>query len=263
MVWQENSSSNTDNSRSDQTEVDRNSILVNGDRWLISPTPASKLIDELKTADRFTLSIILATDRTQQIGPARIISLSKDIVSRNFTIGQEQSNLTFRLRSPITGDNASQPELVIPEVFNDTNFHHLLITFARNQLNFYIDRESNKYSFLFQPEINFLAYYPLAISNWQINLADFAPLKYYLAFYGIAFIPLGLIGGFILSLIRNNSLVKILSIVIICFVPPILLELLYASMTSQPFRKSNLLLATLMLLTTALIVNKEKLNYAN
>lgn len=254
LVWQETPS--ISNSTSDLTKNDSNSVTVSGDRWLISQTPADKLTNTLQKSGQFTLSAILATALTQQIGPARIISLSKNIIYRNFTIGQEQNNLIFRLRSPVTGDNGSQPELVIPQVFHDTNFHHLIITFQKNRLDFYIDSEENKYSFFFQPEINFLAYYPFTILNWQINLANFKKLKYYLAFYGIAFIPLGIIGRFILSLVRNNAIVKAQTIIIICFIPPLVFELFYSLTAFQPLRELNLLLGILLLSITTIILSR-------
>ncbi|WP_036485376.1 VanZ family protein [Myxosarcina sp. GI1] len=253
LVWQKNNSSNKNTS----TSLKNNAVFVGGERWLVSQNPVSNLTNKLRSSDRFTLSAIVATNNLQQIGPARIISVSENIFRRNLTIGQERSHLSFRMRSPLTGENGSQPELIIPRVFSNTDFHHLLITFEKNRLDFYLDRLDNKYSFFFQPEINFLAYYPFTILGWKINVENFNLIKYYLAFCAIAFIPLGIIGGFILSLIGKNTIIKLLAIMIFCFIPPLFLELLYTAIASQPIRELNLLLGVEILSIIVLVISKR------
>ena len=42
---------------------------------------------------------------TAQTGPARIVSLSADTGAQNFTLGQEGSDIEFRLRTPVSGRN--------------------------------------------------------------------------------------------------------------------------------------------------------------
>jgi hypothetical protein len=47
----------------------------------------------------------------EQAGPARIITYSRDGYQRNFTLGQVGNSLTFRLRTPASGVNGTQPAL--------------------------------------------------------------------------------------------------------------------------------------------------------
>ncbi|MEX0777962.1 MAG: LamG-like jellyroll fold domain-containing protein [Phycisphaeraceae bacterium] len=48
-------------------------------------------------------------------GPARIVSLSRDANSRNFTLGQEEGRLIVRFRTTSSGQNGSEPTLTSPD----------------------------------------------------------------------------------------------------------------------------------------------------
>ena len=67
-------------------------------------------------ASQFTVMATVATNKTVQYGPARIISLSADPGHRNFTLGQEDDNLIFRIRTPFTGNNGT-PDVIVRNIF--------------------------------------------------------------------------------------------------------------------------------------------------
>ena len=181
-------------------------VLFKWRKSLKTEFPAKLLNKKLKQSNEFSLSLIAASDRWKQVGPARIISLAESISERNLMIGQERRNLTFRLRTPTTGDTAAQPELIIPNVFNDQNLHQIIITFAQGKLTFYIDRPSHQYTYEFQPATSFMLYFPGTIKGWRVNLQDFNLLESWLTFYGIMLLPLAiLIKTLILLLVNLNS----------------------------------------------------------
>ena len=68
-------------------------------------------------AQRFALRMQVATDRLDQFGPARIVTSSAGASSRNFTVGQEASDLVFRFRTRLTRLNGSRPEVRIAGAF--------------------------------------------------------------------------------------------------------------------------------------------------
>ena len=177
-------------------ESDRGSkssgVLLNSEQWLKTAEPARYLNNRLKKTGEFSLFIAISTDDFVQTGPARIISLSQGIYNRNLLIGQEKDSLRFRLRTPITGSNATQPEFTIPEVFVSNTVHQMIITFAANRLNFYLDNDS-VYSFEFPPSISFIAYFPWQKQNWTINLGNFELYKYQRYFYTLIIVPLGIL----------------------------------------------------------------------
>ena len=165
-------------------------VLFSQEQWLKTEQPAVSLNSKLKDTDEFSISLILATNKINQFGPARIISLSDGIYDQNMIIGQERTDLNFRIRTPITGSNANQPEFIIPNIFDDRGFHHILITFSEKKLRFYIDRPDNQYFFEFTPATSFLIYFPWEKRPWIVNLQDFDLLKYQQLFYIIIVIPL-------------------------------------------------------------------------
>lgn len=168
-------------------------VLFSQERWLKTENPAFLLNKKLKDTSEFSLSLVLATNNINQAGPARIISISDSIYAQNMIVGQEKTDLSFRVRTPITGNNANQPEFILPNIFSDRKNHHILITFSDKVLSFYIDKPNNKYFFEFTPIVSFLTYFPWQKQPWIINLQDFDIFKYKLLFYIIIFIPLGVL----------------------------------------------------------------------
>ena len=165
-------------------------ILLNSKQWLKSEEPAFDLSQKLKATNEFSLFLTVASKDLNQIGPARILALSDGIYGQNLIIGQEGTSLSFRLRTPITGSNANQPEFIVPNVFNNYGTRQILITFAKRKISFYIDNIDERYSFIFTPYISFHSYFPWDKTNWVINLENINSSEYSLIFYLIVTIPL-------------------------------------------------------------------------
>jgi len=72
------------------------------------------------------IEIDVRTGSTHQFGPARIWTLSHDHRKRNLTIGQEDSDLVIRLRTPETSSNGT-PAFTIPGVFEDRDWHRITV----------------------------------------------------------------------------------------------------------------------------------------
>jgi glycopeptide antibiotics resistance protein len=247
LVWQQESSDRS------VSNSENNSVTVNRDRWLKTAKPVSIINQKLQQTDRFTLSTIVATDDLEQAYYPRIVSISGDPHYRNFTVAQEQKNLMLRLRTPVTGENGNEPELIISNIFKDLQFHHLIITFDSNHLDVYLDSLKNKYSFTFPPETTFWSYFPIIIPSWQVNLSDPNKILYCLGFYSVLFIPLGFLGGILLSLLNRQKYTQLLLLTIICLLPALSIEQLYVTLSSQPIRSFNLLLGIGILLTSTIL----------
>lgn len=68
------------------------------------------LLAACRKSGELTLEATLRPDDLTQSGPARIVTLSSNASSRNFTFGQQADQLVLRLRTPKTGDNGTNPE---------------------------------------------------------------------------------------------------------------------------------------------------------
>jgi hypothetical protein len=78
---------------------------------LLSSQEELALYKELVNTNQLTLVVRMRTNNLEQIGPARIVTYSLNPVSRNFTLGQIGNTLTFRLRTPGSGLNGTEPAL--------------------------------------------------------------------------------------------------------------------------------------------------------
>jgi len=72
-------------------------------------------LDWQNNFNRLVIDMEFTPQNLQQQGPARILSLSKDITQRNLTVGQVGTALDLRLRHPGSNDNGT-PGFRIPDV---------------------------------------------------------------------------------------------------------------------------------------------------
>lgn len=80
---------------------------------ITSTAPARKVIDFAGKTNAITIDVWLKPANTTQAGPARIVTLSKDTGSRNFTLGQAGGAYDVRLRTTSTSPNG-EPSLSSP-----------------------------------------------------------------------------------------------------------------------------------------------------
>jgi len=114
--------------------------FVSSDRWLETSGAASALVERIQKSSQFTLGVSVKTHDTDQIGPARIVSFSLDANARNFTLGQQNADLIFRLRTPVTVlSDGGQSALRVPGIFAQKKVQNLIITYDGARLVLYID----------------------------------------------------------------------------------------------------------------------------
>jgi VanZ family protein len=80
-------------------------------RSLLSRDQEVSFHNALVRQKQLTLLVLMQTSNLEQSGPARIITYSQDPGNRNFTLGQIHDTLTFRLRTPASGNNGTNPAL--------------------------------------------------------------------------------------------------------------------------------------------------------
>ena len=71
-----------------------------------------QLTEACQATNQLSLEVVFRADSLSQSGPARIVSMSTDAFTRNFTLGQHDGFLVFRLRTPSTGENGTNPKCV-------------------------------------------------------------------------------------------------------------------------------------------------------
>jgi hypothetical protein len=125
----------------------------NGASWLVnenriefkmpglvsSVSPPLGLYHRLVSGNGFTIEVWLTSAGLKQTGPARIVSYSRDPFYRNFTLGQENSDLVFRLRTTKTDLNGASPEIKVPGVFVPEQRQHIVVSYDFSQCRVYVD----------------------------------------------------------------------------------------------------------------------------
>jgi len=98
------------------------------------------LLDACRRTDQLTIEAAITTAGLKQVGPARIVSFSSDTSSRNFTLGQQNDKLIFRLRTPRTGNNGANPEIELCKL-EAGKPQHVIVTYLRDLLVCYLNGE--------------------------------------------------------------------------------------------------------------------------
>ncbi len=234
---------------------DERGVFLTPGHWLETDTSVAYMAQKLRETSQFTFSATVATADTKQTGPARIISISKDPSSRNFTIGQEGTDLVFRLRTPLTGVGGTKPEIIVSNIFTDTNPHRLLITYSKSFLQLYVDKLENLHSLEMTPEFTFIWY--LSHSSGRIDINHYPTDFYKLLYYGFIFIPLGFILAITSTVLRGRFVFHILLILGGILLPSLILQIIFASVSEIGAKLENLLLSVFITGATLLLFKRQ------
>jgi VanZ family protein len=171
--------------------------------WYITEQPPTALTTALQQKSAFTLATTFETRSLTQEGPARIISLSLDTTERNLTLGQHDSHLIARLRTPATGENGAFMELSAHTSLQLNRSHRAVLTYENAILALYLDDNPPDHTLL-RPEISFFRF---VIPKQLISLprGPKAMSLYPFVFYAIWFLPLGTLLGRLLVLLRKRQ----------------------------------------------------------
>lgn len=210
-------------------QANEKGIFLEKNWALKTPEPVKSLTEKIRQTSEFTLSTEITTSNLTQNNRARILTISKDALNRNFMISQSGSELRIRLRNPLTGENGSQPEIEIFNVFSQPKTHKIIITYSGSEFNLYLDQIDNINTIKFTPEA------ALFWSMFSSILGEKMPLNpqnnqlYLLLYHGLIFIPLGLILTLISTVYGGNIFFYLLLTLGGVVVPAFLVEGVLAS----------------------------------
>ncbi|MBT3381850.1 MAG: LamG domain-containing protein [Lentisphaerae bacterium] len=106
-----------------------------GGAYLVEGADTS-LLQACRETNELTVEALVRPANLTQGGPARIVTFSTDPGSRNFTLGQQKDALVFRLRTPRTGRNGTNPEATLCKVAAD-KLTHVVVTYRAGQMTCY------------------------------------------------------------------------------------------------------------------------------
>jgi glycopeptide antibiotics resistance protein len=222
-------------------------IILNQTQIYSSPIAITQLNQRISQTSELTLAIQLSTADINQTGPARIISISKDLFQRNLTLGQWRSHLSIRIRNTVTGENGTQPELIIPNVFSDLKQHTILLLYRPDKIRFYINNISQEYELSLTPEMA-LFWQLSPVRQGSIHLNSWNIIFYKTLYYCLIFLPLGICFRLIHQRIKRRLSFDLLFLSITIIFPIIIFEVLLSLAGDRIISWINLLLSFAMTL---------------
>jgi len=111
---------------------------VGPERWLVATTE-NDIAREIDESGELTIVLVASSATPDQVGPARVFTISPNPFERNVTIGQDGGDLIVRVRSPFTGPNAASPELAVPGVFADSRPRTIVIRHDASAVHVSVD----------------------------------------------------------------------------------------------------------------------------
>ena len=139
--------------------------ISNGARWtadqhLYFPTAGIAYTEEPPPwvgcaicASSLLVSLNVQAIDTDQVGPARIFTLSSDISHRNLTVGQDGADLSVRMRNLHTNRNGV-PAYMISDVFADGEWHQVDVLIRPQGLKISVDGRVRVVDALPSPPLN-------------------------------------------------------------------------------------------------------------
>lgn len=214
-------------------QQNRLGVFLNALYWL-KAEQVKPLNQRLRQANQFTIGATVASTGLQnKLG--RIISISNSTTQRNFSLEQRDEKLVVRLRTPLGGENATYIMNYVFDVFTDKNPHQIVITYTGSVLQVYIDELQNVHSF---------------------NYLETIPKTDKLLYYGLAFIPIGILLGIILTLAQGRFIFYPLLYIGI-LLPSAIVEFILANSSRRSIELENLILGILITTFTILIFKMQ------
>jgi hypothetical protein len=128
-----------------------------------------KWLKSVITESKFDIKLEFQTAKFDQKGPARILTISKDLHHRNITIGQDEADLILRIRTPLSNQNG-YPPYRFKNVFKDKTWQQLHISITPDKLNISINNAEHLSNFMpHNPLFQWSPNYRLALGNEFTN----------------------------------------------------------------------------------------------
>jgi len=114
-------------------------LALTGATVLQSSERPAKIHQRLTATDAFSVAAWIEPTDALQAGPARIVSFSLNPSLRNFTLGQERSEIHFRVRNPLAGPNGDRVNLRTKGLGLRPRLTHIVATYDRGREQLYVN----------------------------------------------------------------------------------------------------------------------------
>jgi len=161
----------------------KGSLEIRGQTLIRSDGPSTRIIQSVRRSGEITIEAWIRPAKTNQTGPARIVTLSKNGSARNFTLGQDGEKFDVRFRTTETSKNGI-PSLSSPNKSLTTKLTHVVYTRNRaGRTRIYINGKQRAEGKVAGDTSNWDGKHILAIGNEHSNDRQWLGSYYLVAVY--------------------------------------------------------------------------------
>jgi len=131
---------------------------------ITSERPPLRMLNALKQSNEITVEVWFKPGNLKQDGPARLVTISKNISERNFTIGQKAASLQSRLRTTRTSKNG-MPAIDTTPILSEKLTHTVYVRDSSGNASLYVNGKKVKGQMTAGAMSNWDSSYRLALGN--------------------------------------------------------------------------------------------------
>jgi VanZ family protein len=230
-----------------QTAGDPNQLVFKGGAWLVSVGPASSLVADLRRTNQFAIHFI-CTSAGGDGSDGQIISISHSPNVTNLTVRQEDTDLVFWFRSPLSARHALLAWHV-PNILAPNQLRNILYSYDGSNLSLYIDGKPAAVPYRLGPGA------ALARVFRRIRPSELDP--YHDIYYVLMFFPAGIALGIVARAARARRMAAWLFFAFLLIVPALLFEYLLIGVSGRAFSPGDLVLSVALSALGALWINAD------
>jgi hypothetical protein len=173
--------------------------------WLSTPKGgAAQAISRIAKTEAFTLVLDLAVhDSNHGDGWPRIFSLSTDRDHCNLTVLQEHENLELRVRTVGSSENGTDPDVIVPDVFTDTQPQRVVVSYDHGKIRVGSDKSGERYAVEYSPDA-WVVWRMYPRTYWQYRMDSSGQVIASAMYRVLVMVPIGLLLGAALRIVRQR-----------------------------------------------------------
>jgi hypothetical protein len=232
----------------DPVASDSGLLALDGASWLTTSVAVPDLIANLQKTNQFTVRV-LCTPAETDAGDARIMSISQPAGFADLTLRQEDANLVFWFRNPLSASHAILA-WYYPRIFTAGRSRDILYTYDGSNLSLFIDGKEETLTYRLGPGT------ALVKLVRRIQPGELEGYNY------IYYILIFCLPGAILGLTARNlpppRAAKSLRLASLFLIPAILLEWILVSTSGRSFSSLYFGLSLLLAVGSFLWINSDR-----
>jgi glycopeptide antibiotics resistance protein len=223
-------------------------LTLDGASWLTTSIAVPDLVANLQKTNQFTVRVV-CTPADSGGGDARIVSISQPTGFADLTLRQEDSNLVFWFRNPLSATHAILA-WYYPRIFTVGRTRDILYTYNGSNLSLFIDGKEETLTYRLGPGTALVKF----VRRIQPGELEGYNYIYYILIF---FLP-----GAILGLAARNlpepRAAKSLRLASVFLIPAILLDWILVSTSGRSFSSLYLGLSLLLSVGSFLWINSDR-----